>query len=534
MSDQIEPTDMALTLRAQLERRHRKGGANGVAESRRAQHTRQAYKLFLMPAGVAKRLQRLTEDVRALVELAITRFGGLMTRSLCQKAGGSAGAFDRDDLAHLLEEALVGTVGRLDLRRYGIAIAEPTLCVFQEICLVSLRARGAPRPPSERVVGVNLATDVMRFLRYIDEEAVRFTVQGEIFKATRKRMLGRLLAETSEEAETSLAFIQRFALARRLVERTGERTLSLSDAGRSFEQKDVADKLKDLLSFAIADPGGAGDAFHQIKLRRVLLRLLRRVDAEVWYDPMYLPFLARNSYLAQLDRPATATYYATGRGPLDDMQELSWHLFHWIRKRLHPLGIVDLGFEGGHAVALRLSKVGASLLAGVSAQAAEGARSTLVVNPDFDVLLFPEADAWDLVHTLDRFATRTGSEHLFRFVLTEESVRSALSDGMGVGEILGVLTDRTRTPLPQNVVFSLRDWGERAGAVRIDGSGSLRALRTETLTRLLANGPVREMTDVDGNRVRVRKGVRIEDFRAVLRDLGFCLEVGRSDRDECA
>ena len=63
MSDQIEPTDMALTLRAQLERRHSKGGSKGVADSRRAQHTRQAYKLFLMPAGVAKRLQRLPEDV---------------------------------------------------------------------------------------------------------------------------------------------------------------------------------------------------------------------------------------------------------------------------------------------------------------------------------------------------------------------------------------------------------------------------------------------------------------------------------------
>ena len=523
------PTELVTTLKDFLERRHFQQQGQGE-NGRSAQHARQAYKLFLQSAAVRKRIARLPDDVRELVELAITRFGGLLPRGLHARTRGDDGAFERADLGQILEQNLCGTVGRLDLRSVGVDLAEETLVVFQEVCLVWLRANAqtqVPQPSDERVAGVDLATNTLRILRYVDDNSVRFTVKGEIFQATRKRLLRQLVVRGEEDVERLFDFLYRFALSRRLLERTGERTLRLSEAGRAFERKEIADKSKELLAFAVEDPSCGGDPFHQVKLRRILLRLLRRLDAGVWYDAMYAPFLARNSYLGQLGEQGAREHYdnkrANGRHVLlEDLPKLAWHLFAWVRERLHPLGIVDLGYDGKQPSALRLSSLGASLLADSPAQAAEGSRSTLVVNPDFEILLFPDSDAHELVHTLDRFAKRVSSDRLYRFELSRESVRSALADGMGIVEILEVLQTRCRAALPQNVLFSLRDWGAQAGAVRLESGRVLRAARAETLDKLAAHPRVRELTE-RGEELVLRPEVRVEDFRELLLDLGFCL-----------
>ena len=245
---------------------------------------------------------------------------------------------------------------------------------------------------------------------------------------------------------------------------------------------------------------------------------------------MFLPFLARNSYLEQMEAWGVADHFSQLREqgsfmPLENLQKLAWNLFHWVRRRLHLLGIVDIGTQDGHPVSLRLSRLGASLLSAAPAQSATGARSTLVVNPDFEILLFPESDSPELVHRLDRFSLRTASDRLFRFQLSEDSVRTAIGDGMGISEIISVLSERCRVSLPQNVLFSLRDWGDRAGVLFLEEPRRIVARKAATLARLKAHVRVRELTEEDqGGALRIRETVRIQDFKELLRDLGFHLE----------
>jgi len=533
-----------LTLKAFLGDRHfrktRRGDGDEETREKSARHARQAYKLFLMPGAIRGRLRRLAAEDRCLVETTAYRFGGLLPRTLAERAlDPEEGALLGPELGKRLEESLTGTWRNLDLRAYGIDLAEPTLILFQEITLALLRRRaseGERIPAKEVVAGVDLATNVMRFLRYVDENGVRYTVKGEVFKATQKRIQSRLVTvEGGEDPEGIFRFIFRFCRQRRWIDRSGERTFRLGAKGRSFEALALPDKLRDLLAFAVEDPDLGGDPFHQTHLRRILLRLLRRIEPGRWYDAMYLPHLARNTYLSQLDALGVAEWFAAAKAQgrylrYEDLVQMSWHLFHWVRHRLHLLGIVDLGFdEGGMPVALRLSDLGSSLLATQPAQGAEGARSTLVVNPDFEILLFPEADAFELVHTLDRFSRRRSSDRVFRFQLSEESVRSALADGMTLGEILRVLSERCRTPLPQNVRFSIRDWGDRAGILYLGEDGRLRTRRREVMDALCANSRVRELC---GERLGAREmefGDRVsrDEFRRLVRDLGFHLESGR-------
>ncbi len=519
-----------LTLKDYLQKKHFHEGK----EAKALQHARQAYKLFLMPNAVMARIRRLEPKVRELVELALRRYGGILPRSLAEKTPGGEGAFGNGaELRRVLEESLLGTVRHFDFRRYGMEFHEEALWIFQEVTLVYLKKvsrREGREPPRLVSAGVDIATNVMRFLRYVDENGVRFTVKGEIFKATEKRMMARLVTEEDgEDPKRVFRFLYRFCRQRRLIEPTGERTFRLSEAGRNFEEMELIKKLRLLLGFAIEDSSSGGDPFHQVRLRRILLRLLRRLEPGHWYDAMFLPHLARNSYMTQLDGLGVETYFDDLRAQgcflvLEDQSQLIWNLFHWVRHRLHMLGIIDFGYKGESQIPqwLRLSRLGAVLLSNAQG---EGGRSTLVVNPDFEILLFPEEDAFELVHSLDRFSTRTSAEHVYRFQISEESVRSALADGMGIAEILDVLTDRCRVQLPQNVLFSLQDWGDRAGLLVLSGERVLRARKPEMIDQLLKHPRVRELTGKrpNPNELEIKKDVRLGDFRGMLRDLGFYL-----------
>ena len=112
-------------------------------------------------------------------------------------------------------------------------------------------------------------------------------------------------------------------------------------------------------------------------------------------------------------------------------------------------------------MALRLSRLGAELLDAEPAGKVGGTRSSVIVQPDFEVLVFPGDDAHDVVHVFDRFARRTKSDHIHQFRLEQATVLAGIADGMTAAQILQELTDRARVPIPQNVLYSIEEWAQR-------------------------------------------------------------------------
>ena len=83
------------------------------------------------------------------------------------------------------------------------------------------------------------------------------------------------------------------------------------------------------------------------------------------------------------------------------------------------------------------------------------------MNPDFEVLLFPEGDVNEVAHTLGRFATRIKSERVAHYRIAREAVERAIVKGMTSDEILTFLEESARLPVPQNVAYSIREWSAR-------------------------------------------------------------------------
>ena len=460
-----------LTLQGFLDARFFRERADGD-QQKAADHARKIYKLYTMESSMTQRLARLPQPVAQLVDAALQRHGGIAPLAELVAEQDGDDAIDTGFVAKCLEEAMVGTAGPLELARIGIHPIDDAVVVFHEIALHAIRRRGeqhAPVVDEQLCCGGDLATNVGRFLRELQKSKVLFTADGDLFKASQKRIAGLLLPVPGgfvDEAQL-LDLVYRFCLHRRLIDRRGERSLRPTPAGLEFDRAGLQEQTRMLLAHFVEDRSLPGEPYHQSRMRRVLLRLLRRAEPMQWQDVSVLPFLSRNAYLAQIDMPKTQEFFAArfqgdGYTPSETLQQMCWNLLVWIKKRLFPLGLVDVGLHGGRIAALRLSQVGADLLDAEPAGKVGGTRCALIVQPDFEILVFPGDDVHEVVHLFDRFARRTKSDHVHQFRLEQETVTAGLEDGLSARQILQELTDRARVPIPQNVLYSLEEWTRRS------------------------------------------------------------------------
>ena len=243
-----------LTLRGFLDRKY-----DDPARCRKTSPTRlrEMYKMYSNEAAAVARIERLPDDLRPLIEKSVLQFGGLLPRALFERLDDSSGTWNGSRWKNVLEESLIGTVEKLELSRYGIHHADDTLLVFNEVALAWLRRVAVPGDPdaphSEHGLGVDLVSNISRFAGFLIEHNVRFTVRGEIFKTTEKRILEELIPNPGRELSRAavLDFIFGFCRARGLIESTGERTFAISTEGKEWEQQPLEHKLERLVEHAI-------------------------------------------------------------------------------------------------------------------------------------------------------------------------------------------------------------------------------------------------------------------------------------------
>ena len=504
---------------------------------------RELYKMYSQETASASRIERLPDGVRGLVEKAILEFGGVLPRHMFQRMETNLPHWNGRRWSMILEQSLIGTVCDVDLSKYGIDLRDETLIVFNEVSLAWLRRVAVPgdpdRPHEELSLGIDLVSNISRFLAYIDENGVRFTVRGEIFKTTEKKILQHLIPNPGRELtrDAVLRFIFRFSKRGGLIDRTGKRTFRMTTEARAWSSLPLAQKQRALLDFMLEEPSVDGGLFHQMRMRNNFMRMLKRLEPGVWYDLMYLPFLARNNYLSTLDdlrvEDQVLERAQAGRfHSLEDVQRLAWNLVTWVRQRLYLLGLIDMGYDAsGRPVAMRLTQHGARLLGldriGPVRPRRQG---SLVVTPDFEVVLFPTGDDVELIHDLDRFCDREKLESILHFRICQEGVRRALRDAMPLKDIQGLLEAHSRTPVPQNVTFSIQDWAFGAGLMRLSSRLVLACPDTETMKRFQQDAGTRRYISrvIDGQSVRLKGKVTPKRMQSLLRDLGYLVDLDDS------
>ncbi len=534
--DNAASTSRMLTLKGHLEKTY---AGPEAARPMSPARLRATFKMYANEAAAVARVERLPEGLRDLIGKVALEFGGLLPRRFFDRMETELPHWNQRRWAKILEESLVGTATRLELSQYGIAHDDDTLIVFHEVTFAWFKRVAVPSDPDaphdDASLGVDLVANISRFLAYIIDHDVRFTVKGEIFKTTEKRILTELIPNPGRELERGdvLHFIFQFSRAHGLIEVTGQRTFKLTSAGREWEAQDLEEKLGGLFDYIVRDVEEAHQALHQPTMRQLLVTMCKRLEVGVWYDVMYLPFLARNSYLSQLDSLGVeAQFNALGAeiGSQEDLQRLAWSLVSWVRKRLYLLGIVDLGYDaGGHPVAMRLTRIGAKVLGMEDPGSDEVALGRLIVTPDMEVMLFPDPSADDatLTHDLDRFADRVRDGAMRQFKLSDKSVHRGLVEGMTLGRMVSVLTLNARTPVPQNVLMSMRGWALSAGVMILDKNHVVHAEDPSLLARFARDAGVRPFirTTLSDRSVQLKTKTSRDRYRTLFRDLDYLVEV---------
>jgi Helicase conserved C-terminal domain len=505
--------------------------AEGQAKSQAEAQASTLHRLLGAVPIVRGRVQGLAESVRIACEKIALEHGGILAVRELEGAGIQLSA---NELRQELEEASLGTVGDLDLERHGLRQRGQVVALFNETLRAILTdpERKLPEPQDIASIGVDFVSNFDRFANFVDDETIRFTVRGSIFKSTGKRLAERLLPNPGREFGRLeiLEMEYRFALAFRLIDRTGQRSFRVTKDGKEFLSMPLMEKQRSMLDCLTEDRDMPGDVVHQLPMRRLLLGVLRHFEPGVWLDAMSLPFLARHHYLSELPGE-DAMASDNGSFPLrasSDLNGLAWNLFTWVRKHLYLLGFIDMGYDvSGRASCIRLTDMGAEFLGMIPATELTAA-GHVVVNPDFEVVLFPGERSHELVYRLDRFADREKSDNLVHYRMTPSSLHRALSEGVSLDEVLGLLRQLSRTPLPQNVEYSLESWARSDGMVTYRESESMLTCESAEILDRIARHPELGrigLDRLDRNHLRICGPVDLDPLADWIRDYGVSIRV---------
>lgn len=166
-----------------------------------------------------------------------------------------------------------------------------------------------------------------------------------------------------------------------------------------------------------------------------------------------------------------------------------------LRGPLHWLGVVDL--DGGpDPDRFRVSAAGRGMLAALGDPAAAHALALpnepgrVVVQPNFDIVVVGDVPL-PLLFQLSEVAVLAQADRAIAFQITRESVFAALAAGWTGDQIRHLLNEASATPLPQNVVRSLRDWAAAQEQIVItSGAALLNVADPALLDALLADPTV--------------------------------------------
>ena len=444
--------------------------------------------------GATGLLARLDDRMQKVVRHLVERHGGLMTR-----ANWSARRtlrdirWNREAWATALEAAGVGTVARMSLKEYGIACDDEVVVVFREILEDLLRSRSDGEPEMDEILrsGGDLIADLCAFLEHVRRHPVKIGKQGEVHKASRRRIQDGFVYRETFLAGPQEVWAEVFGASNTLglIRTDKEGFLELTPEAERFLEQPLEEKAHELYHLALEQVGRGARSLHQREIRTLVSECLRE-EPERWWAARPLASISRHRYLATLDergiqdrhRDRYFTAYFSGKESARDLLSATEH--RWL-KRLHVLGLLDVAVKDERPRAWRLSLLGARVLGAETAGLDTGLKPILV-NPDFEVVVLPEGDVSDVVHTLDGFAQRVKSGEVVHFRLTRESVQAAVGSGKKVEDLLAFLEARSRGTIPQNVAYTLQDWGQRVSFATLERGVVLTVGAESSLDEILA------------------------------------------------
>ncbi len=473
------------------------------------------------PGDVHRRFARLPDAAREPAGRALRDGGGILSAR-------AAGAADRDAVARALEANLLGSVAAPSLVDFGLSMPEPAIVLFAEVAEALLDAGPAPDAPPSGPGPADCLADLGALRTVLESHEVKLTREGEIYRATLRRLEPLCLLPGRRPADDATAFAFLLGLARSLdlLEMGPDRRLVPSARFATFERLGVPDRARAVRDVLVAAP--PAPSFHQPRVRIAAAEgLAARGGAPA--RPSILAALARNRHLAHLERRnLREAWQKRFRVPpfpsLATPDELLRDAVAFLTGPVALAGLAEtwVGAEG--VLGIRITPLGrAAFLPAAAAGRAEPAGPSAVVSSDFEVVVLPDGHHARVPGILPKFARRTRSDVAVHYQITRESVEEAVADGLTGEDIVGELAKLAGDDIPPNVERSVREWCARVGVATSRPVHLVTAPSPEILDRMLG---VREFRDIvlrriDGTSVAVSRDPALPRIASALREGGL-------------
>jgi Helicase conserved C-terminal domain len=259
---------------------------------------------------------------------------------------------------------------------------------------------------------------------------------------------------------------------------------SLADWGK----KDLTQQMRDFLH--LWEEGNywvdmAGDNYqmdgyyypNSTKGRLVLLKHLRALEKERWYeveefldriweqDPTAMQQITTLSKKERLKNSASYIKWRNRDGEL---------YIGSLGSTLNEVGLVDLGYADLESLRVTeyhnpshfmISDLGMKVLRAQVNENQQGMQKALLVQPNFELLLL-QPD-FPTLYQLLPFAQVDQVGLASKLTLSQSSLLKGLESGYKVEQIIGFLSEHSQKELPQNIVYSIRDWAKNYREITI-------------------------------------------------------------------
>ncbi len=407
------------------------------------------------------------------------------------------------------------------LKNLKKAVAQPeALQEEKPVGLVTLDS-----PPQSIVQGDTLMLyDLAIILGTMFQQNIEPTQAGKVPKRIAGKLLPMLQGKPriqvyyNEDLTIDMLFViaQKLGLVR-LSERSADGIKPRYEQGPLLEQwsqMDAVDQTHDLLEDWLknhrwADVAGVnfdGSTSYYLDIlagRKAVLTQLSKCTPGRWYtvDSLLHTMKAQDPYIL---RPRQADMGLPGLRNARTMLA-NWYkcdgeiIIGMLSSTLRELGIVALGYQQAdlsqkdrpiNPAAFMLTDLAVAVLAteaepSHTVDTPSGSR-TLIVQPNFELLLLqPDLPT---LYSLLSFAQINQVGVVSRLTLTRNSLLHGLEAGKNIEQIVQILEQRSQKELPQNVVYTLRDWTRLYKEVNIS-QVLLLEVPSETLANEIFSSP---------------------------------------------
>ncbi|MDA1138219.1 MAG: helicase-associated domain-containing protein [Planctomycetota bacterium] len=416
-------------------------------------------------SNIEKRLEAIESvELRRMVDLAVNEHCGLLPLTLIRDEVEPFTEEMTDQWRNELEDCLLGTVGSLSLNHLGINIRSEYLVIFLEVTAELIKSTSIEPQQGLRIEsnGFKILLDYVHVLNRVQRESLRMTQSDGLRKHGAEETVKSLLLSDEEGYLEKLVSIAR---EQELVRRVTDGTLTPTVKAIEWLQQPIERQTRDLLPEFVKDMQGSEAHRH----RRLFGKWCRQLKAGEWYSMEQAARLAIIDYLLQLvsgeQELGRITYQAIHTTPVS-LKHLVDDFLKWLQSEPLRIGAVDIAYEGDKPTCIRTTQV-ASMLYGTNWQPDPAHEQKVIINPDYEIVLFPGATSPQVHLLVHRLADLFKVDQILHYRIEENGIATAAALGLTLEEMLNGLAENSISGLPQNIRYSIEGWAGKVYNVTV-------------------------------------------------------------------